>query len=281
MRASSGGSWEGAVSPPIPDRPERPRSAGVTMVIDKGMGPAQTADFLDLAGRYVDFVKFAFGSSVLYPPQALSAKISMLRAGGVHVYPGGTLLELAAASGAEEAFLDKAADLGFTCIEVSEGTIDLNPKARSGLIRKGLERGLTVLTEIGKKDGSRPLEPEKAAAQAQEDLTAGASWVIIEGRDSGVGVGVYDESGAAAEELIGEIADRSGAPERLIWEAPQPKQQQTFLLRWGPLVNLGNVHPADVITLESMRRGLRSETLRRSLAEAPGWGQAAAGRIRL
>lgn len=152
-----------------------------------------------------------------------------------------------------------------TLIEVSDGTISLSPDQRLELIGLAKAAGFEVITEVGKKDAASELDPEEALAQIRADLEAGASKVILEGRESGAGAGIYDKSGrlkAGPMELIfSGVADST----RLMWEAPLKAQQEEFIGRFGPNVNLGNIAPSDVLALEALRTGLRGDTLRLAL----------------
>lgn len=268
MGTGEQGAWQGTVHCPMVERLAKPREKGLTMVIDKGLGYGETRDLLEIAADYVDFLKIAFGTSLIYSSDNLRKKIELIKAHGVHVYPGGTLLELAVHQGQPEAFLERARDLGFTCIEVSEGTIDLPAATRHALIDQSLQLGFLVLTELGKKDKAVKLVPEVVHARLAEDLACGVHYVIIEGRDFGRGVGVYDDDGRMDPRLVDAILAGTDRPERIIWEAPQVPQQQAWLLKLGTNANLGNVQPEDVVTLESTRRGLRGDTLRLYLARS-------------
>ncbi len=255
----------GVVVAPVP-RPGKPRRAGVTMVIDKGLGRAETEDFLTCAGPYVDILKLGFGTALLYSPEWLRSKIECAKRHNVLVYPGGTLLELAVYQGKGEAFVERVAELGFTAVEISEGTIELDTATRKRLIMQGVSCGLAVLSEVGKKDTRRVFDVVRAAEAILADLDTGASWVIVEGRDSGRGVGVYDEHGHIRADVVDALMERVGHVDRLMWEAPRTHQQNEWLQRFGPSVNLGNVQPPDVISLEATRRGLRGDTLKSYVA---------------
>lgn len=257
------GLWDGVVHAPVSGRTVKPREHGATMVIDKGLGIAETRDLLSMAGEYIDLLKLGFGTSLVYPARALIEKIRLAKDAGVIIYPGGTLTELAVQQGRAKDFVQRVADLGFDGLEVSEGTISLPERERYRLIGMAAERGLVVLSEIGKKDPRAELDLASVPEQVQRDIDAGARFVIIEGRDSGEGVGVYDESGNARQESVEAILDGVADPARIMWEAPKVKQQQQWLLRIGPNANLGNVQPPDVIALEATRQALRGETLRR------------------
>ncbi len=266
---SGNGCWASVVDPPVSGRPTKPRDHGLTMVIDKGLGLKEVQDLLTTAAEYMDFIKLAFGTSVLYPDWLLREKIAMIRAHGVEVYPGGTLLEVAVLQGRYREFLERAADLGFSFLEVSEGTVNMKPNLRAELIRLACREGFGVVAEVGKKDRSAKIIPSRVRDQVWADLDAGAYKVIIEGRDSGRGVGIYNMDGSVREELFNGILEEVGDPCCVIWEAPMVSQQQKLLLALGPGVNLGNVQTRDVLSLEAARVGLRGETLKASIAAHP------------
>jgi phosphosulfolactate synthase len=245
----------------------KPRKIGVTMVIDKNLGMAGLADLLETAGDAIDQIKFAFGTSVALDERTLRAKIEMIHAHGIDMYPGGTLLEAAIVHGVLPDYFQQARALGFTMVEVSDGTITLSPEHRAGAIKQAQDMGFKVISEVGKKDPRH--QPSIGLMQASicADLALGVDYVIIEAREAGHGVGIYDASGAVdqveLDELVGGIDDL----ERLVWEAPISAQQAYMINRFGPNVNLGNIPPLDALALEALRRGLRFETLRKAAAE--------------
>lgn len=254
--------WSDIIAPPIPGRSVKPRLEGITMVMDKGRGIEETRDALNLCSEYIDYIKLGFGTSALYPEHILRQKIELIRNAHCEVYPGGTFLEIAYLQGRTAEFLDRAATLGFTAIEVSDGTVELPPDARESLIKRARARGFKVLSEVGKKD-PRLKSPGKAMARAVlSDIESGAAWVIIEGRESGRGVGVYDREGHIENDRFEELLRLSDAGSRIIWEAPLKEQQEFLIRQFGPNVNMGNIPPVDVIAVESMRQGFRNDTLK-------------------
>lgn len=267
--AISNGAWQAVVELPETRRLTKPRSIGITMVIDKGLGIRETQDLFEMAADHIDFLKIAFGSSALYPSKLMIDKIALAKENGIEVYPGGTLFEIAIFQKCTKEFFHRARELGFTYVEVSEGTIDLSKKDRKKYIKMAIEEGFGVLSEIGKKDKSIKIKPEQAVEQIFEDLENGAEKVIIEGRDSGQGVGIYDESGNIQSDLLKALVEGVKDHSNLIIEAPQTSQHNYLLVHLGPNVNLGNVQPHDVLTLESTRVGLRGDTLRECLKNAP------------
>src|SRR5690606_19466580 len=145
------------------------------------------------------------------------------------------------------------------------GTLEVSPAERARRIRLAKEAGFAVITEVGKKERGSELDAEATAAAVEADLALGAAFVIVEGRDSGTGVGVYDAQGNPRTWLIEAILERVGDRERLMWEAPIVSQQKFWLRRLGCNASLGNVQPFDVLALEAMRQGLRGETLKEAL----------------
>jgi phosphosulfolactate synthase len=242
-------------------RIHRPRTTGVTMVIDTGLGASALRDLLDLAGDHIDHWKFGFGTSALMPRSVLEKKLDLLDARHILTYPGGTLLEAALVQEHCRVFMTRASQLGFGAVEISEGTIDLPGDRRRRMIDCARNAGLVAITEVGRKDPTRQLSAEELAEQALQDLAWGASWVIIEGRECGRGIGIYDEGGDIRTSFLDEITRLVGdAASRLIWEAPLRSQQGYLVCRFGANVSLGNIPPGECLALEALRCGLRFET---------------------
>ena len=259
--------WQGIFGDGLAPRPSKPRSVGLNSILDKYLGTRALADLLDLAGDAIDQIKFAFGTSVAADEKSLRAKIEMIRAHGIEVYPGGTLCEAAIVRGIVPEFLAGARALGFTAIEVSDGTITLSPQERADVIRRSLDSGFKVFTEVGKKDPRHQLAISRMQSEIAADLALGASYVIIEAHESGKGVGIYDPTGAVNQTELDALVSGVGQLDRIIWEAPETSQQAFLLSRFGPTVNFGNIQPQDVLALEALRAGLRFETLRLVAAE--------------
>ena len=244
-------------------RSVKPRQSGLTMVLDKFMGSNGTADLIETAAEYVDVVKLGWGSSVLYPEAALVKKLGMLRDAGVHVCPGGTFLETAFEHGKVEVILDLAKEIGFDAIEISNGIHpDMTRDDKLRMIRLATERGFHTMSEVGKKlpqeDGA--MTYQQRIQEVREDLAAGARKVIMEARETGT-VGIFKADGKINSELAYELFKHVD-PDSILWEAPQKEQQVWLLRQLGPEVNIGNVPPSDVLSLESMRHGLRADTFR-------------------
>ena len=249
----------------LPSRSAKPRTAGLTHVLDKGMPLGELEGFIESAGDFVDLWKFGWGTGYIDPQ--IEKKVAALSGNGIRACLGGTLLEVAWSQGKEDEYLSWAADLGLPCVEVSNGALDLPSPEKRRLIAKAAERFL-VLAEVGSKDPSVAVSPSDWAQQAADDLSAGASWVLGEGRESGT-VGLYNREGEVREQVVESMGSAVGV-DSIVFEAPRRPQQAWFIKRFGPDVNLGNVAPAEVLGLETLRLGLRADTIGAVGAEKTG-----------
>ena len=259
--------WRNVIEYPLGLRETKPRRKGLTMVIDKGLGEEEIRSLLEAAGSYLDHLKLGFGTSALYDEELLRAKIKLCRQYNVSIYPGGTLMETAFWQGRYEAYLERAGNLGFDTIEISDGTIFLDHRMRRYCIRRAVGEGFTVLTEVGKKTPGEEPSTRELLDQGREDLAAGAWKVIMEARESGKGIGIYDQAGQVIAEKLHDFVLGIGEPTAVIWEAPLKAQQVELISRFGPDVNLGNIQPDELLALETLRAGLRGDTLRLAIRE--------------
>ncbi len=211
---------------------------------------------MEVAGDVVDVIKLGWGTALV--SANLKPKLELYRARGVPVVLGGTLTELAIRQGRVEGLLAWLRELGLHHVEVSDGTIALDPNVKRELIER-LSREFTVLAEVGSKDADFIMAPYVWVEQIERDLAAGAWKVVAEARESGT-AGIYRADGEVRTGLIDEIV-HAVDPERLIFEAPRREQQVWLLKRFGTECNLGNIAPADVLSLETLRLGLRSDTV--------------------
>jgi phosphosulfolactate synthase len=266
--------WSDVIEDLFTGRAQPPRQSGLTMIIDKGWGLTLTHDLIEGCSDYIDHWKCTFGTSTFVPADVLSRKLRHLTARGILTYPGGTLLEVALVRGKCRAYMQRAHDLGFNAVEISDGTIPMPAFRRHNAISCAVDHDLTPITEVGKKDPAQQLSAVEMAEQALQDLEWGAAWVTVEARESGKGVGIYDENGMVRVEMMAAICECMGSQgDRLIWEAPQ-KNQQIYLIRhFGPNANLGNIPPGEVLALEALRVGLRFETFAQVVTELQHSGQ--------
>lgn len=240
----------------LPERTEKPRQRGITLVLDKGFSVRQAEDFCEAASPYTDIVKLGWGTS--YVTQNLEEKINVYAEAGIPVYFGGTLFEAYVLRDQLDDYLELLNRFKITYAEVSNGTIWLSDKRKLEIIET-MSKEVTVLSEIGSKNPDDIIPPYKWVSMINRELEAGSWKVICEARESGT-VGVFRPNGEIRSGLIEEIADQIPI-EQLIFETPQKEQQVWFIKKFGSNVNLGNIQPAEVIPLETLRLGLRGDTL--------------------
>lgn len=239
----------------LPARAEHPREVGLTHVMDKGMSIAQIDGLFEVAGPYVDIVKLGWGTGYLC--QNLEAKLARYREHGARVVIGGTFWEVCVDQGRFDDYRRWVTKLGLDCVEVSDGTIHIPHETKLDYIRR-LATDFRVLSEVGSKDNETVIAPYRWVEMIQGEIDAGAWKVITEARESGT-AGIFRGDGEVRMGLIDEILHAIDQ-EHLLFEAPQKSQQTWFIKRFGPNVNLGNIPPEEVIPLETLRLGLRSDT---------------------
>ncbi|MFO0323205.1 MAG: phosphosulfolactate synthase [Bacteroidota bacterium] len=248
--------------PFIPERTERPRKSGITMVMDKGITLRQTIDFVENFADYVDFVKLGFGTSVI--SKDVKEKIKLFKNAGIKTYLGGTFFEACVARGKFDEYQKFIDAYGIDSAEVSDGSIEMNHESKCEYIRK-LAKNFTVLSEVGSKEEGIIIHPSKWISMMKAELEAGAFKVIAEARESGT-VGIFHKNGSAHSMLITRIINKINV-EDIIWETPQKSQQVYFINLFGANVNVGNISVDDVIPLETLRIGLRGDTFFNFLPE--------------
>ena len=232
---------------------------GFTHVIDKGLGPRAWEDILEVAGEHISIVKLGWGTA--YVTNNLERKLDVLSDKPVVI--GGTFFEVCYAKGKLDDYKAWLQRLGLTHVEISDGTIEI-PRDRKLELIADFARDFTVLSEVGSKDSSVEYTADEWVQWLQEELDAGAWKVITEAREGGT-AGIFDSAGGMRTELIEEIANVVG-PANIVFEAPTKAAQAWFVKQFGPSVNLGNIPPDEVIPLETLRLGLRGDTLKEMLS---------------
>jgi phosphosulfolactate synthase len=238
----------------LPERSSKPRESGLTHVLDKGL--SQARQFLEVAGQYVDIVKLGWGTAVVTPN--VKEKIALYQSHDIPVSFGGTFFEVCLRQGKYDEFLALVDECEMTCVEISDGTIDMDEDDKLAIIRD-LSKRYKVLSEVGSKDDAVVITPSKWVELIGRELEAGAWKVITEGRESGT-VGIYRPSGDVKDGLLEEIKETFDTSQ-LLFEAPVKKQQAWFIKYFGTNVNLGNIPPEEVISVETLRLGVRGDTL--------------------
>jgi phosphosulfolactate synthase len=239
----------------LPDREPKPRSSGISHVIDGGVSVSETQSVLSMSAAHIDIWKFGWGTAYLQP--RLSDKVALLAASDVISCLGGTLLEIAWSQGRAEECLEWAQRVGIAAVEVSHGLVSMPLEEKRKLIRRAGQQFI-VLSEVGSKDPSVAVHADAWGAEVRGDIEAGARWVVLEGRESGT-VGLYNGDGTVREDIVAAIEHAAGI-DNVIFEAPRKEQQVWFIRQFGPSVNLGNVALDGALPLETLRLGLRADT---------------------
>ncbi|GAB2949761.1 phosphosulfolactate synthase [Hymenobacter coalescens] len=239
----------------IPERTQKPREQGFTMVMDKGLSVREVEDFLENGAEYTDIVKLGWATS--YVTTSLQRKLDAYKAAGIPVYFGGTLFEAFIIRGQFDDYRRLLDQYSMEYAEVSDGSIELDHERKLDFIRE-LSKDVKVLSEVGSKDAEKIIPPYKWIQQMRTELEAGAIKVIGEAREAG-NVGLFRSTGEVRSGLVEEILTQIPF-EKILWEAPQKAQQVWFIKLLGANVNLGNIAPNEVISLETIRLGLRGDT---------------------
>ncbi|MEM0940233.1 MAG: phosphosulfolactate synthase [Bacteroidota bacterium] len=239
----------------IPERTQKPRDIGYTMVMDKGLSLREVEDLIETSGQYIDIVKLGWTTSFVTPK--LKEKLVLYKEADIPCYLGGTLFEAFVVRGQFDDYRKVLDNYSLRFAEVSDGSIDMDHDIKCEYINT-LAQQVTVLSEVGSKDAAKIIPPYKWIEQMQTELEAGAWKVIGEARESG-NVGLFRDSGEVRQGLVEEILTKIPS-EKILWEAPQKAQQVWFIKLCGTNVNLGNIAPREVIPLETIRLGLRGDT---------------------
>jgi phosphosulfolactate synthase len=239
----------------IPKRPEKPRTKGLTMIMDKGLSLNEAENMVVLKSELTDIVKLGFGTSLL--TRYIDKKISLYKEAGIDVYTGGTLFEAFIVRNQIDDFYRLMDKLKLEMVEVSDGCIQMEHDKKCELIHK-LSKNFKVISEIGSKDESLTIEDDKWISYMKKELEAGSWKVIAEAREGG-NVGMFETNGDIKGKLIKNITKEIDIA-NILWEAPLKKQQIWFINEFGANVNLGNISPNSIISLECLRLGLRGDT---------------------
>lgn len=242
--------------PHMPVRPAQPRDNGLTMVMDKGLSMREAEDMCDIAAPYCDLIKLGFGTSII--TNRLLEKIKLYKSAGLRPYFGGTLFEAFAVRDMFDDYRRFLDDFEMEMVEVSDGVMELNHDLKCEYITT-LSKQYTVLSEVGTKLKGKEITNAQWISFMETELAAGAWKVIAEARESG-NMGIYNDDGSANFSLILDIK-KALDPDTILWEAPLKPQQVWFIKLLGPNVNLGNIATNEIISLETLRLGLRGDTL--------------------
>ncbi len=241
--------------PFLPERPDKPRETGLAMVMDKGLSVEDAKNLVSVSGHLIDFMKLGCGTSVI--TNNLKEKIRVYRDAGIDVYFGGTLFEAFVIRNIFDDYKKYMSDFGVNAVEVSDGSMLMNHDKKCEYINE-LAKDYLVVSEVGSKDADINISNDEWISQMDTELQAGSFKVIAEARESGT-VGIFLPDGKVNTSLISDISQRVPL-DKIIWEAPLKTQQVWFIKHFGANVNIGNVAPNEIISLETLRLGLRGDT---------------------
>ncbi len=246
---------------PIPDRQQKPRTEGLTMMIDWGLPLGLQKDCIDSQGSYIDEAKIAAGIPRIMPEHLLKKKIDTYASNNIPSFPGGLFAELAIAQGNYEQFLEEAKRVGFSAIEVSDNLLALSPAKKKKAIQMAVDRyDLRVMGEVGRKEGT--LSQEELIADVENCIEAGAELVLLEAHELFHG----DIRQDAIEALIKRVP-----LSKLMFELPVqvlPDVTRDYkhricawlIKQFGTQVNLANVEWDEIYFTEITRRGMAGDT---------------------
>jgi phosphosulfolactate synthase len=242
----------------LPKRSIKPRTEGITVLIDNGVPLRFFEDTITSCDQYIDFVKFGWGTSVV--TKHLEQKISCLKENGIDFFFGGTLFEKFVSQNKAAEFERFVRRFNCRYLEISNGTLEMSNKEKALYIRD-FSRDFIVFSEVGDKDSLKAQNQDASewVEAILEDLDAGSAKVITEARETGTS-GICRGNGEMRLEIIDEIMESGIDLQKMIFEAPTKKMQTAFINMVGPNVNLANISFADPIPLETLRLGLRSDT---------------------
>lgn len=241
----------------LPARKVKKRDTGRTQILDKGIGCSSLRDQLEVCGDYIDLAKLGWGTAIV--SKKVEEKIRVYSSHDIEVSLGGTLFELFFIQNKVDEYIALLQSYGIKAMEISDGVVDISREEKLRQIEK-FKKHFQVFSEIGSKDVKFVTPPSSWVKWIKEELSAGADYVILEGRESGT-AGLYRESGEIRMGLVNEIIESGINPHMLIFEAPQKSQQVWFIEQFGANVNFANISLEDVIGLETLRQGLRADTL--------------------
>jgi phosphosulfolactate synthase len=244
----------------LPPRAPKPRTSGLTHVIDKGLSLPQIEGLFDTGGAYVDVVKLGWGTS--YVTNNLEKKIALYRSYDTPVVCGGTLFEAAVVRDRVDEYKQWLVENRLSHVEISDGVLEMPRERKLELIAE-FARDFVVLSEVGSKDEEVVYAPYQWVEWMKEELEAGAWKVITEARE-GATAGIFRPTGELRTGLVDEIVHSIDFHD-VLFEAPTKSSQAWFIKHFGPDVNLGNIPPDEVIPLETLRLGLRADTLKEML----------------
>ena len=239
----------------LPERTKKPRSKGITMMMDKGLSINQAKEFISVNSKYTDIVKLGFGTSIITPE--IKNKIKIYKQNNILVYLGGTLFEAFVIRKQLDDYKRFLDHLGLEMLEVSDGSINIEHEKKCEYIND-LSKNFKVVSEVGSKYENQQDNTKNWKKWIEEEIKSGSWKVITEARESG-NVGIFDNNFNIKNKIVDKIIETIDHS-HIIWETPKKSQQVWFINKLGQNANLGNISYNDIIPLECLRLGLRSDT---------------------
>ncbi len=240
----------------LPDRPEKPREHGLTHMLDKGLSARAVEDVLDKAAHIIDLAKLGWGTAAVM--NNLEEKLDVYRDANIPFFFGGTLFEAYFLRDQMDDYRRLLDALDVHHVEISAGAVSMAHEDKLGYIER-FAKDFTVVSEVGSKDSSDVMAPYRWVEFMQAELEAGSWKVTAESREAGT-AGLFRPNGEVRTGLVDELLSRV-EPRNIIFEAPNKRQQAWLIKHQGANVNLGNIHPEEILPLETLRLGLRGDTL--------------------
>jgi len=253
------------------ERANKPRKTGLTILRDNGLGLSQVEDLLRLSSDYIDVVKLAQGTEVLYEKTIIREKIGLYKKHDIEIMAGESILEIAIWKKIYDDYLKKSRELGFTIMGIPSTTIPMKGSIRNDVIEKSLENGFKVITVAGRKHPDEKLSLPFVFEMISEDIKLGTYKVLIRTEEYRDGFGICDEEGKIIKRQILRFLEGAEHPDTLIWEAPLRNQQQDFIYHLGLNVNLDGISWEQILALEALRRGLIGEKEKKAYLERKYW----------
>jgi phosphosulfolactate synthase len=253
-----------------------PEPEPATTPFDPGYDPVTLESHLEQSGHLMSGLKISMACWLIADEAATRRKVAAARRIGVATVTGGGPFEVAATQGMLPEYLDLCADIGFDRVECGEGFthLALEPEEIATMVD---QRGLGLEFELGKKHEGAFDERwvGELVEQGRQWLGVGARKLIVEGRESAQGVGLFDDRGDLQVAYAERFVDAFGFRD-VVFEAPTKASQFALLEHFGPEVQLANVRLEELLRVEIYRRGLHSD----AFATAPWRADAdIAGRV--
>ena len=247
----------------IPERPDKPRTTGLTVIQDEGLSLKSIENLISISGHLIDFVRFSPGA--LCSGEELTKRVDAYTNAGISPFLSGIIFENAYIRSGINEYLDFIKKNHFEYIEVSDGIIEIPPIEKAEFIKK-VSKSFNVFSRIGAKFKKALFPKDKWKEYIVAELEAGSQKIIIEGSEGGTSQVIFGEIDIKSN-LVNYILNYSSIND-IMWAAPQQGHQIWFINKFGANVNLADIHPENMLKLESQRLGIDWETFLYNIPES-------------